>query len=218
MAAGVAYTQALFSSTQFPVFLNVGIAGHKEHSIENVFLIDKITDIDSGRRYFPPLVFTPPCPTHSLQTGSQPQFTYPPSDLCDMEASSFYETATRFSSSELIQCLKIVSDNKSSPVKNIQPNQVSLLVAAHLAAIASVLTELTKLAELLHKPELAELNQILNRYHFTVNEQIQLKKTLSRWCLVNKQNKIEITIESAKNGKDCISLLNQSLNKAEFHL
>ena len=31
MAAGVAYTQALFAAVEYPVMLNMGIAGHKNH-------------------------------------------------------------------------------------------------------------------------------------------------------------------------------------------
>jgi adenosylhomocysteine nucleosidase len=218
MAAAIAYTQALFSSGQNPVMLNIGIAGHKDHLIGSVFLIDKITDSDSDRRYYPPLVFTPPCPTHSLQSAAKPQLSYQPSHLCDMEASAFYETATRFTSGELIQCLKIVSDNESSPAQNIQTKQVSALISKQLPTIIAILKELTKLTALLNPPELIEFNQLLNQYHFTVNEQIQLKKLLTRWRLVKGENRIEIAVESAKNGKELLNSLNQQLNEAEFHL
>jgi adenosylhomocysteine nucleosidase len=218
MAAGIAYTQALFSSASNPVMLNIGIAGHKDHPIGSVFLIDKIADGDSDRRYYPQLVFTPPCPTNSLQTASKPHFTYPPSQLCDMEASAFYETATRFTSGELIQCLKIVSDNESCPAHNIQPKQVSELISAQLSTIATILTKLTQLAELINPPEFAQFDQILSKYHFTVNEQIQFKKLLSRWSMVISENRIEIVSNIAKNAKEFLDLLNQQLNEAEFFL
>jgi nucleoside phosphorylase len=218
MAAGIAYTQALFSSAQNPVLLNAGIAGHKEHPTGAVFLIDKITDGDSDRRYYPPLLFTPPCPTHSLQTGSKPQLTYHPLHLCDMEGSAFYETATRFSSGELVQCLKIVSDNESSPAQDIQPKLVTEIISAQLSTIATILKELTQLANLLTKPELPEFNHLLSRHHFSANEQIQFKKLLSRWRLVTGQNMIELADGSPKNGKEFLKLLNYALNEAEFYL
>jgi adenosylhomocysteine nucleosidase len=218
MAAGIAYTQALFSSASNPVMLNVGIAGHKYHPIGSMFLIDKITDGDSDRRYYPQLVFTPPCPTNSLQTAAKPQLIYPPSQLCDMETSAFYETATRFTSGELIQCLKIVSDNESCPAHNIQPKQVLELISTQLSTIAAILTELTQLAELLNPPELAQFDQILSKYHFTVNEQIQLKKLLSRWRLVKDEIRIEFVPYSATNGKEFLNLLNQQIKEAKFYL
>ena len=218
MAAGVAYTQALFPAIPNPIMLNVGIAGHKNHAIGSTFLIDKITDNDSERRYYPPLVVTPPCPTHSLQTAAKPYDIYPEDDLCDMEASAFYETATRFTSGELCQCLKIVSDNESSPAHNIQAKHVSALIEAQLSTIESTLTALGKLAESLSTPELSEYKEILNQYHFTVNEQIQLKKLLSRWRLVKGENRVSIGVDAAKNGKTVLKLLNQQLDEAEFYL
>ncbi len=106
MAAGVAYTQALFAKVEYPVIVNIGIAGHRDHALGGLFLIDKIIDLDSQKNYYPALIFTPACPTGSVQTSSKPQLNYDPLHLCDMEASAFYETAVRFSSSELILLLE----------------------------------------------------------------------------------------------------------------
>ena len=61
-------------------------------------------------------------------------------------------------------------------------------------------------------------NHAVNRYRFTVNEQIQLKKLLSRWQLVNGKNSLEWVIDSAKDGKDLLKLLSQHLNESEFYL
>jgi adenosylhomocysteine nucleosidase len=215
MAAGIAYTQALFSPNSHPIMLNIGIAGHKIYSIGSVFVIDKIIDADVERRFYPPLVFTPPCPTHSLVTISKPQVTYPNESLCDMEASAFYETSTRFTTSELIQCLKIISDNEASPSQNIQPKMVSELIAGHLSTIEKVLFELTALAKIAIEPELPEFDSILKQYRFTVSEQIQLKKLLSRWHLIKSHDCIDI---SAKTGKEYLLALKQHLDQAEFYL
>ena len=109
MAAGIAYTQALFAAPPHPILLNIGIAGHKDHALGRLFLIDKIIDRDSGRNHYPPLLFKPPCATGSVQTASIPQLAYDQPHLYDMEASAFYETASRFSSGELIQCLNAIT-------------------------------------------------------------------------------------------------------------
>jgi adenosylhomocysteine nucleosidase len=218
MSAGIAYTQALFSSTPNPIMLNVGIAGHNSHAIGSAFLIDKITDADSGRRYYPPLAFTPPCLTHGLFTFAKQQLTYPDVNLCDMEAAAFYETATRFTSGELAQCLKIVSDNQASPAHNIQPKQVSELISTQLPTIDRIVLELKMLADTLAIPESPEFGMLLKHYHFTTNEQIQLKKLVSRWQLIKGERKIEITDGLAKNGKEFLKILTQQLNEAAFDL
>lgn len=218
IAAGVAYSQALFACVEHPVLINIGIAGHKLHAVGSLFLIDKITDFDSRKSYYPPLVFTPPCPTASIQTVSRPQLTYDLQHLCDMEASAFYETAVRFSSGELIHCLKVISDNESSPVENIQPKQVSALIAAHVAAIETLLTELSRLATLITAPEPRLFEQLIQRYHFTVSEQGQLKNQLSRWAALTNAQVPEFDKDLLPKGKDVLLWLDQQINRIEFTL
>lgn len=217
MAAGVAYSQALFPGID-PVLVNVGIAGHKHHALGGLFLIDKITDIDSARNYYPPLIFTPPCPTANLQTVSRPQTGYAPHCLCDMEASAFYETAVRFSSGELIQCLKAISDNEASPAANIQPKQVEAMIAAQMAAIETVLIELQRLAELIAVPPNATFERLLREYHFTVSEQGQLKHRLSRWSALTGTEAPEFDNDLPPKAKDVLLWLDRQIDRLEFSL
>ena len=219
MAAGLAYTQALFASVEYPVLVNIGIAGHKDHAIGSLFLIDKITDFDSRKSYYPPLIFTPPCPSANIQTVSRPQLDYDREYLCDMEASAFYETAVRFSSGELIHCLKVISDNESSPAENIQPKQVSALIAVHVAAIETLLAELIRLARLITAPEQPRLfEQLTQRHHFTVSEQGQLKNQLSRWMALSQNQVLEFDEARFNKGKDVLRWLDQQIGKIEFSL
>jgi adenosylhomocysteine nucleosidase len=218
MAAGVAYTQALFASVEHPVLVNIGIAGHKDHAVGRLFLIDKITDVDSQKSYYPPVVFTPPCSTASLQTVSKPQSVYDPQHLCDMEASAFYETAVRFSTGELIHCLKIISDNELSPADNIQPKQVASLIAAHIAAIETLLAELSRLAALVTVPESRLFEELVQRYHFTASEQGQLKNRLSRWSALTQQQILEFDEARLHKGRDVLCWLDQQLSQIEFFL
>ena len=218
MAAGVAYTQALFSSVEHPVMLNIGIAGHRDHPLGCLFLIDKIIDIDSQKSYYPSLIFTPPCPTDSIQSSSKPQLYYDHPYLCDMEASAFYETAVRFSSSELILCLKVISDNQLSPVENIQPKQVAELLAVHLATVESLLALAASLAELITSPESRLFEQLIQRYRFTVNERMQLKNQLSRWNVVTNHQSLDFDEALLHSGKDVLRWLDQRINNTDFYL
>lgn len=219
MAAGVAYTQALFASVEYPVLINIGIAGHKHHAVGSLFLVDKITDADSRKSYYPPLVFTPPCATAGIQTVSATQLDYDPHTLCDMEASAFYETAVRFSSAELIHSLKVISDNELSPAENIQAKQVAELIAAHVATIETLLKELSRLAKLITGPEESKLfEQLLERYHFTVSEQGQLKNRLSRWTTLTDAQVPEFYKDQLPKTKDVLFWLDQQIDKLEFSL
>jgi nucleoside phosphorylase len=218
MAAGVAYTQALFASVEHPVMLNIGIAGHKDHPLGGLFLIDKIIDVDSQKSYYPSLIFTPPCPTGSIQTLLRPKLSYDQQHLCDMEASAFYETAVRFSSSELIICLKVISDNQLSPVENIQAKQVAALIAAHLAKVESILSRAVALAELITKPESRFFEQLTERYHFTVNERMQLKNQLSRWNVVTNRQSLEFDETHLHSGNEVLRWLGLRINNTDFYL
>ncbi len=218
MAAGVAYSQALFAGAPYPVLVNIGIAGHKDFKLGELFLIDKITDFDSRKSYYPPLVLTPPCPTGQIRTLSRPQLDYQLPDLCDMEASAFYETAVRFSTGELIHCLKIISDNESAPAENIQPKQVALSIAVHAETIAGLLTELSRLAGLITAPESGLFEQLTQRYHFTVNEQGQLKHQLSRWAALTQSRIPEFAQSQLHKGKDVLCWLDQQISNIEFSL
>jgi len=218
MAAGVAYTQALFAPVEHPVMLNIGIAGHKDHPLGGLFLIDKIIDGDSQKSYYPSLIFTPTCCTSSIQTASKPQLGYDQPHLCDMEASAFYETAVRFSTSELILCLKVISDNQGSSVEAIQPKQVAALIAAHLATVESLLMRTVALAELITTPEPKLFEQLLLRYRFTVNERMQLKNQLSRWNVVTNHQSFEFDETGLHSGKDVLRWLEQRIDNTDFSL
>jgi len=218
MAAGVAYTQALFAKVEHPVIFNIGIAGHKDHPLGGLFLIDKIIDVDSQKRYYPSLIIIPPCPTGSIQTLSKPQLNYDQQHLCDMEASAFYETAVRFTSSELVLCLKVISDNQLSPVDNIQPKQVAELIATNMSTVESLLVRLAALADIITTPEPGQFEQLILDYHFTVNERMQLKSLLSRWNIVTNHQAIEFDEIRLHSGKDVLRWLDAQINNTDFYL
>jgi len=217
MAAAVAYSQARLSVTEPPVMVNIGIAGQRDVALGSVWLIDKITDVDSQKRYYPPLVFTPPCPTAGIKTASTPQPDYLHAELCDMEASAFYETAIRFTTGELVQCVKVISDNSTSPVANIQPKQVSAWITEQLPVIEALLDKLTSLAETITVAESPLFEELIQRIHFTANEQIQLKNLLGRWQALSNQQALEID-GSLNKARDILQRLEQKINASEFRL
>ena len=218
MAAGVAYTQALFATVEHPVMLNIGIAGHKDHPLGSLFLIDKIIDADSQKRYYPALTITPSCCTGSLQTAAKPQLAYDHPHLCDMEASAFYETAVRFSACELIFCLKVISDNQESPVDAIQAKQAAALIAAHLAAVESLLVLAAAQAQLISTPEPKLFEQLLQSYRFTVNERMQFKNQLCRWNVITNHQPLAFDETLLRSGKDVLRRLAQRINDADYYL
>jgi len=124
----------------------------------------------------------------------------------------------RFSTGELIHCLKVISDNESSPAENIQPKQVAALIAAHVAAIETLLAELSRLAKLITVQEPQLFGQLTQRYHFTTSEQGQLKNRLSRWSVLTHQQALEFDGTRFHQSKDVLFWLDQQISEIEFCL
>ena len=219
MAAGVAYTQALFGSIKSSFLINLGVAGHHHFALGDLFLITKITDVDSQRSYYPSSIFSLPCLNASIQTVSKPVLVYDSIALCDMEASAFYETAVRFVSSEFVFCLKVISDNQLSRIEAIEAKRVSIWIAKYL----SVIEELLNLAKQQSRLTILSVNgalfeQFLGRYHFTVNEREQLKGLIEKWDVLTNQQILTDIQGSSTTAKSVLQWLEAKVNQVEFFL
>ena len=182
-AAATAVLASTVPAATKSAWLNVGIAGHAHHAIGSAFVAHRISDQASGGRWYPPQTLEPHLPTENLRTVDVPVDNYPQDALCDMEASGFYPVACRFSSSELVQCLKIVSDNTAQPATAVTAKLCSQLVAGRLADIEQLANALSSLADEYNHwhaphPQLAELTA---RWHFSVSQQHQLQQLGRRW-------------------------------------
>lgn len=218
MAAAVAYSQALYGKIPNAVFLNIGIAGHKAHSLEQVFCIEKIIDSDTGRNFYPQLIVNLPCPTQTLCTVSIAKNSYPDNYLYDMEASAFYQIAVRFSSSELVQCLKVVSDNETSKIENIDTHLVSQIIFNSIEAIEKLLSELVKLASATKHLETDLYLQFISKWHFSSSNQIRLKNLLSKWQVITDNATLPKTMMNCDNSKEFLLKLENEIEQCDYRL
>jgi len=118
------------------IWLNVGICGANAE-VGTPFLAHKIQD-----EFYPSFPFPLPCATAPLYTCDAPQSDLKPHLLYDMEGAAFFETAMRFSTLELIHCLKVVSD---CGAKILDKKIVSALIQKQIPLIESLLHTLTTL-------------------------------------------------------------------------
>jgi nucleoside phosphorylase len=218
MAGGVAYALACFAKTVEPVLINFGIAGHQNQALGELYWVDKIVDADTGKCFYPPLLIKPPCQRCELTSYSKPVQDYQRTGLYDMEASAFYETATRFSTGELIQCLKIVSDNAQNPAAQITESQVVAWIVEQLPTLDQAIAQLRRLHQHLAHPVLTLLPDLTARYHFTASYEQQLKSLLNRWQLINPDGLAFVPLDEFKNAKQLLAWLEQSLERQDFYL
>ncbi len=175
-AAASAWIAASYPAETSLTWINLGVAGAAEHEIGDLFLLNQVVDADSGQCYYPAPVAVSPLASSACLTLSQPSEDYRSDTLFDMEASGFMHCALRFSSAELVQSLKIVSDNRKQQIgKNRQ--RVSELIHQHIDSIerqACALIELKhELAAL--EPAAESWQQVLSLAHFTQTQKSRLR-------------------------------------------
>ncbi len=220
MASSIGYALAYFGAPPSPILLNVGIAGHLNQPLGSIHLADKVIDADSSKRFYPQLPFTAPCPSHALATYSAPQSSYNQEFLCDMEGAAFVEIAAKFSSGELIQCLKIISDNEYSPSTNINETLAEQWCAQNLTVIDALIAQLRVLRQAIPHGDSILYRQMIGRFHFSTTNELKLKSLLERWKSVLGG---DVSIDwrdakSPKNGRELIDWLEKRLEESEFYL
>ncbi len=112
VAAATAWAATINHQQVSICWINLGTAGAAEHIIGDIFWLDKITDKPSNRSCYPVSALSGGLQSISCISLDQPSVNYHPEAIFDMEASAFFATATRFSSTELVHSLKIISDNQ----------------------------------------------------------------------------------------------------------
>jgi len=218
MAGGVAYVLALFSNSPLPVLVNLGIAGHKTQEIGTLIVASKVIDGDSGRVFYPQLIGGKWPETSEIKTTAKPNTQYSQHCLNDMEASAFYETAARFSSSELIHCIKVVSDNESTTIDNIHPKKVVQWLDKHNIEIELILGSLERLSQVLEPENLIEYKEIIASWHFTVSGKVKLKTLLRRWSILSSDSWGGCLGADFRSGKELLRKLEQEIDALDVSL
>ncbi len=218
MAGAVAYTMAQFPEIVQPIMLNLGIAGHRRQAVGSCILVDKITDVETQRRFYPQMAFDVSCPSLPLKTLSKADSSYADDSLSDMEASAFYEIAVKFSSSELIHCVKVVSDNAESPLEAVNEEAVMGWIYTSLHSIENVLAGLTRLRGALPLTNTAIYSRLLERFHFTATNAAKLQAMLNRWQILNRDQTLSLFEIDAGNARELLAWLESQLEKKQYYL
>lgn len=212
MAAGVAYTLALFPAIHLPILMNIGIAGAKDQELGELFLASKIIDTDSHSCFYPQLILNHLPQTSTLNTSSNIVTQYQDNCLHDMEGAGFYEIAIKFSSSELIHCLKIISDNNHSSIELINAKQVDALITDQQTQIKLLFDQLRQLKQVIPVIQPKGYEKLLSQWHFSITGQLKLKSLLCRWQILNaNQAWTGLINDRCQTGKDVLRQLEKQL-------
>ena len=214
-AAATALLAGCNTSKQQAAWLNIGIAGHASCATGQSLLAHRITDHATGKSWYPPQLFDLPTVTSSLITVDAPENSYCQEVAYDMEASGYYPVASRFSSTELVQCFKVVSDNREQSSANITAESCRQLVTRKLDEIDALVRALVSLAQeyTSWRAPHAGLEQLSGQWHFTVSQQHQLAELARRWKVLIPDQPLWLSeLDKKKNAAAVLQSLQQHLD------
>jgi len=219
-AAAMAYLYALDGEQISATWLNIGVVGHRFLELGSLFNINKVTEETTGVNWYPARLRPLDMPSHHVLTVDTVSENYPSDALYDMEASAFMLTALRFSSVDLVQVLKIVSDNIENPSTQINKVFVEQLIHRNIEQISTVVDALqavsAKYGDYYGVDDV--YNKLISQWHFTQYQKKQLQR------LVQKITALKLTFsyhdfEKIQNSKEIIRYLNEKIITApvEYH-
>ena len=194
-------------------WLNVGIAGHRDRPLGEIVLAHKVVGPDNARAWYPPLVFEPPCATATVTTVDRPETAYPENTVYEMEASGFCAAAARFASAELIQVIKVISDNAAAPPDGLTADRVEELIEGRVETVVEIAERTAALAEELdaRRAPPAGLAGFLGRWHFTVTQQRRLERLLRRLEVLEPPGPVSVNLADLPDGRAVLAALEQRL-------
>ena len=224
VAAAVSWLEAAFrkgnrQGNVSGIWLNAGVGGHRSASLGSVFRAAKITDRATEKSWYPAAVWPRQDDAFSLAevvTVDRAVPDYPPENqVVDMEAAGFYPSAARFSTVELVQVVKVISDNEETGIDALDAELAEKLMREAAPSFIEWCEVLRGIAY-----EEAERNafppgweEVLARHRFSETRKHRFKR-LARWALVRgKFDSLPDWIEQNefRNAKEILAALESLL-------
>ncbi len=180
-AIGVTQTFYEFSKVINSCWINLGLAGHKAYKLGKIFSVKKIQDTEDMKSYYPYVSDFNIEYEECLTLGKQKK-EYS-SKLYDMESSGFFQAANKFSSKELIQFIKIISDNRLNSIDFRNKKEVYDLIIGNkkkISGLCNYLKEVKEIVSIKNKEFIdKQYLDLSKKISFTFTEEVQFKSLLN---------------------------------------
>ena len=199
-----------------PAWLNIGIAGHRELTVGEVMIANKISCAVSAQYSLPtPILSGRNC--GEVVTVDEPELAYPQNAAYDMEAHAFWDMALNFGMLDLIQCCKLISDNPHDGVEKIT---AALIAEIFHVASYEIRQQIDLLRNLAHEQQQlisdpAPYLKIAGRMHVNVNQALQIRRLCQRFVTLNRESELEKLLAAGyQSARDLTQVLRKSLQSA----
>lgn len=116
--------------------------------IGDLYVCHKITEQETGKTFYPDILYRHPWKERELVTGMQPlQRAAAHGALYDMEAAAVYQAGIRFFSPDRMLFLKVVSDFGIAGQERMTAEALTGLLEQHVKEVAAFLTNLREAAD-----------------------------------------------------------------------
>ena len=204
-AAATAWTAARLAPEAPLAWINLGTAGAAEQPLGKAFLLSQVVDAETGRRYYPVPLQRATLPASTCVSLARPSSDYRDDCLFDMEACGFLASALRFSSAELVRCIKVVSDNRERETGKNRA-ATSRLIAQNLDAIREQAGQLRVLRDEIAQREIDPdaWNRVIALARFSETRRSRLRGLLR--YLLSRGHPLEALLErlAAERGAEAM--------------
>jgi len=195
-------------------WINIGVAGHRDIDVGELMVANKIVDQSTAHSWYPPQLVSNVV-NSTLITVDKAEETYPERAAYDMEAAGFFPSATRCSSGELVQSIKVISDNPHQPIASLNARSIEQLITKNLCEIEQFINRLGELSiEIKVLPHNGSLPESwANRWSFSVTQGHRLRRLLQRWrVLIGDGETPDAVLGACKDGAAVLTALEARLN------
>ena len=208
MAAAVGWVGAVEPNVK-RVWLNVGTAGHATRSLGEVVLIHGAGDEVLQRCHYPALIAKWPGETDAVLSVSAPSNDYPSGAAVDMEAYAFFNVALRFSDSELVQSIKVISDNRVSGIEHLNAAKLTEFVSSRKQEIMNFINALMMLV----RPEFTLNYDLQNLFELrgTHSQRQQVTQLLKKLQVMDALDVVSGGLTSCRDLAQVLRLLQSEL-------
>ncbi len=211
------YLSKISSPPPWSLWINFGIAGHRNKKLGSLIIVSKVQDDSSKKAFYPGSVVKLDYIKSTLITLDKPIKHFPKNskNLYDMESAGFIKAAEKVTTRELICIIKIVSDNNLYPFnKNIVSSAKELITHKKEDIKICILAhQLIIKTEMKRFKEISYVEEILASFHFTHSQQLQMRRNLTKWSICYPNCNPGNLINESKNAGDFIKILDNQIFK-----
>lgn len=200
------------------VWINFGVCGSRSIVPGEAFIVNKASDPKGEQVFYPPVLFDIGLKGHAIISSAQAETNYNDDALFDMEAVSFFHIATMFSTSELVQSIKVVSDNEDTGLAHVDKEYVTKLLVPQVEKVDALKNILMDLSLQLSEDDSIDqsLQWLMDQWHFSVSQQRTATHLLLRIQVLNAQLDWRKQLDGVTSSRQALACLTEIADSLEF--